>query len=693
MSADERADMVADSIRRAWWRPRTGPAERQLAAAGLVALVCLAAAALWVGYVLIHRGAPGISTPAHLLPVLGYGLASVAGGVLLHAHRPGNQLGWVLLLYGTALIVPYAAETPLSVVRVDSHVVGAVVVLAVAGYAVSAALWQALPLWLPYGTLPSKRWWFAIGAVGLERLLAATSFLADPTVFGRPNPFAGSAFANWLRDVDDRLYDTQLALYIALTLLVVLVPLTHLCGVSRRLRRNVLIAVGVYVLWAGAALAYYVYEGTRSYAVFAVTSALWTVTLAVVVVRDGSWHLDRAARRVLAGLLVAAGLAMVSVVVACLLSTMMMPGRGLGALVVVAAVFVLAIGLPRGVRWAFGVVDRWYFGSRAQPYQVLRNLAGRVSQTVDPQEVPAVLCRTVSDELRLPGVELTVFTRGGERSLAAVGELSGGGEGFPLVHRGDQIGRLTVAPRQGQRTLDASDRDILRSLADQAAPAVASLQLAEDLRASREQIVAAREEERRQLRRDIHDGLGPMLAGLRLRLQAAAAVDDPARFSGVLDRVADDLASAVREVRRITDRLGPTALGDYGLSLALSRLVETFSGPDLAVTTRLEPDPLPALPAAVEVAVYRITAEALNNVVRHARANSATVSVRADTGQLVLDVEDDGQGPGRGLPVHPGVGLQSMSERAAEIGGSCTVDALLHGTRVHAVLPRRPVSG
>ncbi|MFG2916997.1 histidine kinase [Kitasatospora sp. NPDC048298] len=685
--------MAAESTRRARWRPRSGQAERQLAAAGLCALVCLVAGGLWAGYVVSHLGTPGVSVPAHDLAVLGYGLAAVAGGVLLHAHRPGNQLGWVLLVYGMASIIPVAAEAPVWVEGGDPHVVGAVVVLSSLCDTVNGTLWHALPLWLPYGTLPSSRWWWAIGALALWRLPPAGCYVAEPTVFGQPNPFAGSGLATWLQGFNDRMIDTQVAVYVALTVLVVLVPLARIRGVSRRRRQNVLIALGTYLLWGGAELAYYFDQGTLSYIAFAVTSALWTLTLAAVVVRDGSWRLDRAARRVLVGLLVAAGLAVVFVLVACLLSTMLMPGRGPGALVVVAAVFLLAVGLPRGVRWASGVVDRWYYGSRAQPYQVLRSLAGRVSQTVDPQEVPAVLCRTVSEELRLPGVELTVSTRSGERPLAAVGELSGSGEGFPLVHRGDRIGRLTVAPREGQRVLDGSDRDILRSLADQAAPAVASLQLMADLRASRERIVAAREEERRQLRRDIHDGLGPMLAGLRLRLQAAAAVDDPALFSSVLDRVADDLASAVREVRRITDRLGPTALGDYGLSLALSRLAETFSGPDLAVATRLEPDPLPALPAAVEVAVYRITAEALNNVLRHARATSATVFVRVDAGRLELDIEDDGQGPGHGLPEHPGVGLRSMSERAAEIGGSCTVDALRHGTRVHAVLPRRPASG
>ncbi|RKT20110.1 histidine kinase [Streptomyces sp. 1114.5] len=687
--------MAAESARRARRRPRSGPAERQLALAGLCAAVCLVAGGLWVGYVVSHLGAPGITVPAHHLAVLGSGLAAVAGGVLLHAHRPGVQLGWVLLVYGAAQIIPLAAQTPVWVEVGDPGVVGAVVVLVSAGYAVSGPLWHAFPLWLPYGTLPSRRWWYAIGAVAVWILPQACYYVYQPTVFGRPNPLAGSTVASRLRTFDDRLHATQLIVFAVLTVLVILVPLARTRGVSRRRRQNVLIGLGVYLLWDFAELGYY-FDGqsTAAFIAFTFASALWTLTLAAVVVRDGSWRLDLAARRVLVGLLVATGLVVVFVLVACVLSTMLMPGRrGAGTLLLIAVVFLLAAGLPRGVQWASGVVDRWYYGSRAQPYQVLRSLAGRVSQTVDPQEVPAVLCATVSDELRLPGVALTVSTRGGERPLAAVGERSGSGEGFALVHRGAEIGRLTVAPRPGQLTLDESDRDILRSLADQAAPAVASLRLTEDLRASREQIVAAREEERRQLRRDIHDGLGPMLAGLRLRLQGAAAVDDPAQFSGALERVADDLASAVREVRRITDRLGPTALGDYGLSRALDRLAETFSGADLTVTARLQPDPLPDLPAAVEVAVYRITAEALNNVLRHARARSATVCVRVEAEQLELLVEDDGQGPGPGDPARPGVGLRSMSERAAEIGGSCTVDALGRGTRVHAVLPRRPACG
>ncbi|WP_179166772.1 histidine kinase [Streptomyces sp. CB03238] len=208
---------------------------------------------------------------------------------------------------------------------------------------------------------------------------------------------------------------------------------------------------------------------------------------------------------------------------------------------------------------------------------------------------------------------------------------------------------------------------------------------------SREQIVSAREEERRRLRRDIHDGLGPTLAGLRLRVETATArlpSGDPVRED--LRRVCEDLAMAIKDVRRITDRLGPAPLTELGLGTALRQLASGFDGPRLAVSTEILPSPLPPLPAAVEVAAYRITAEALNNVLRHAHAEHATVRARMDTDTLTVAVVDDGIGIDGDRGGHGGVGLRSMADRAAEIGGHCTVERLPRGTRVRAVLPRSP---
>ncbi|MFJ8433383.1 ATP-binding protein [Kitasatospora sp. NPDC094019] len=712
--------------------PRRTPARRSLTGAAALTVLCLAVATLWVCYVLVHLDSPGVEAPRDQLAILLYALPTAGAGMLLHAHRPGNPLGWVMLVYALTSMLPSAAAAPVWVEVSDPGLVGAAAVVRAVCDTVSTTLFYVLPLWLPTGRLTARGWWWYIGAVTLWTLPDTMSFLDRATVFGRPNPLADSAAANAFGSVSDhldRLYEPVNYLLIGVAAAVLLVRLLRRS--ARRHRAHLAGLLGAYLLWAGMQDYYtrrFQYEYWLSYSLFTAAGAVWAVAVAFLVVRGGGWRLDRAARSVLTGLLLAAGLTVVFVVCAAVLSGWLVPGRGGAALVLIALLLALGAGLPRAARRAVGVVDRLYYGERAQPYQVLRTLAGQVRQVVDPERLPSALCGTVAEELRLPGVALAVTTRAGRRPLAAVGRLDGPVQGFALVHHGTTIGELTVGLRAGEERLDPSDIDILRSLADQASPAVASLRLQEDLQASREQIVAAREEERRWLRRDIHDGLGPALAGLRLRVDNAASVAAGAAadvLAPTLQGISGDLALTIKEVRRITDRLGPAPLGEFGLTRAIEHLAATFSGDGLAVSTTLRPDPLPELPAAVEVAAYRITAEALNNVLRHARARHAEVALRVDEAHLTLTVQDDGVGfgdprtpaeehpeagpgqrPARGPEQRPdagptgtgpadGVGLRSMSDRAAEIGGRCTVGPLprTSGTRVLAVLPRHPSRG
>lgn len=667
--------------------------------------------------------------------------------MLLHAHRPGSPLGWVMLIYALASIAPDAAAAAVWVEVGDPGIVGAVTVLDAVCDTVRETLFFVLPLWLPSGRLTDRRWYWYIGAVALWQITIYLSEIGEDRMFDRANPVAGAPPARALAWLYDRVgaYDQQV--FYALVAFAGAVLLARLLRSAPRNRLHLGLMLTAYLWWA-AMQDFYTRTAAedywRAYVLWAAASAFWVVAVAVLVIKDGGWKLDRAARRILSGLLLATGLTTLFVVFAGLLSSWLVPGRGAAALLLIVLVFALGSGLPRAARWACGLVDRLYYGERAQPYQVLRTLAERVRQVVDPERLPVALCSTVAEELRLPGVALTVSTRAGSRRLAAVGRLDGTRQGFELVHNGTVIGELTVGLRAGEEQLDRSDVDILRSLADQASPAVASLRLLEDLQASREQIVAAREEERRWLRRDIHDGLGPALAGLRLRVDSAGiGLDEDDRLAGSLRGISSDLAMTIKEVRRITDRLGPAQLGEFGLTRAVRQLGTTFSGAGLSIDVTVRPDPLPELPAAVEVAVYRIAAEALNNVLRHARARSAEVCVSVDREKLTLTVQDDGVGIAGGEPpaggadsggpggtddatieattdgaaadgaaaagatqavaaaggtevggaeVGGGVGLRSMADRAAEIGGCCTVAPLNHGTRVLAVLPRYPTT-
>jgi len=208
-----------------------------------------------------------------------------------------------------------------------------------------------------------------------------------------------------------------------------------------------------------------------------------------------------------------------------------------------------------------------------------------------------------------------------------------------------------------------------------------------DLRTSRERLVEAREEERRRLRRDLHDGLGPVLAGIAMRADVTRTLvtRDPARADAVLLDLKATAQDAVADVRRLVYALRPPALDDLGLFGALRQLADRQVNVEVAVTL---PDTPPDLPAAVEVAVLRVAQEALHNVAVHADARTCTMSVRVTEDAVTLVVLDDG----RGLPgtLTRGVGLTSMRERADELGGTLHLDSPPGGgTRVTASFPRR----
>jgi signal transduction histidine kinase len=335
---------------------------------------------------------------------------------------------------------------------------------------------------------------------------------------------------------------------------------------------------------------------------------------------------------------------------------------------------------------------RLLYGDRDEPVRAIRRLGQRLEASIDPDTMPRVVVDTVGEALRLPYVALEL---GGEAPRLAAERGTRPAEVIerPLSFRSRQVGRLVVAARGPADPLSAADLRLLDDLTRQVGTAAHAVLLTEDLRASRERIVAAREEERRRLRRDLHDGLGPALAAIGMRAEAAASLldADPAAAERLLAELRGEVATAVADVRRLVDGLRPPAIDDLGLvgavRLAADRLSANGS-PEVSVESD---GALEELPAAVEVAAYRIATEAMTNAVRHAGA--AHCSVRLVGGSdLTVIVEDDGAG----LPPErrDGVGLVSMHERAAELGGECRVEGGPGGgTTVFARLPLVDVRG
>ena len=209
-----------------------------------------------------------------------------------------------------------------------------------------------------------------------------------------------------------------------------------------------------------------------------------------------------------------------------------------------------------------------------------------------------------------------------------------------------------------------------------------------ELQKSREGLVSAREEERRRLRRDLHDGVGPQLAALMLELETASdLVSDSPEASALMAKLSKRAREIVSDVRRSVHALRPPAPDELGLVEALREEASKYSPAGLRVSIE-NPEELSQLPAAVEVACYRIVQEALANVVRHARASHCSIRIRLDedAGALSVEVEDDGRGIRD--DDRAGVGMSSMRERTEELGGRCTVKSVTGGgTLVRALLP------
>ena len=334
-------------------------------------------------------------------------------------------------------------------------------------------------------------------------------------------------------------------------------------------------------------------------------------------------------------------------------------------------------------------VEHLVYGDRSDPYGALTRLGQRLQTAPDPAEVVPTIVDDVKGALRLGYCAVALAHDGAMEVAASRGRSTGQPQVvLRLVYQGDEIGLLIAEPPPGG-ALSTSDRRLLDDLARQAGSAVHGVRLLADLQRSRERLIAAREEERMRLRRDLHDGLGPTLAALVFKI---GLIRDGTEFDETSDRLLEELdvqtRNAIADIRRLVYALRPPALDDLGLVGALREQAALLAqGARIDIDVQC-PD-LPALPPAIEVAAYRIATEALTNVVRHARAGRCEVALRLGD-ELELDVDDDGIGPIR-EDARMGVGLRSMRERAAELGGTFEFGrSRLGGTRIRARFPVAP---
>ncbi|TQN41612.1 histidine kinase/DNA gyrase B/HSP90-like ATPase [Blastococcus colisei] len=675
--------------------PPAGPRAR--AAWGLP-LLTAALATLAVGAAVSAGGPPADDpNPAplpFLLVVLAAALVFAGVGALVAERRPRNPVGWSLAVVGPGLASVFAAKAwaDLALVqpgRWPDPTAVAWVTNSLAPLALLAP--TVLLLFFPDGALPSPRWrpvlWTSVAAA-----------IAGALALGmRPDEIDASDFPGLSNpvEVDGPVGVLAGDVVPATTVLGTATLLAALGSQVVRYRRAV-VRQRQQIKWIAypAALNVVCWTATE-FAPAPLDALLWVAGLAalaglpvgaaVAILRHRLYDIDLLISRTLVyGVLSAVVVAVYVVVVAWLGALLQIEDSLAVSLVATGLAAVMFAPLRERVqRW----VNRLVFGRRDDPYEVLSRLGRHLEAALAPAAALRAIVETVRSALDLHYTGLEVRTPDGEDLPAAESGVPGQDDPLRvlLVHQQEAVGTLVLTPRSRLRDADAP---LIEDLARQAAAAVHAARLTDELQQARERLVAGREEERRRLRRDLHDGLGPQLAAQTLKVGSARALYPvrPQAADAILAELEVDVERALDDLRRLIEDLRPPALDELGLVGAVREAALRYRVSDVQVA--VEADELPPLPAAVEVAAYRIVDEAVTNVVRHARARRCTVRLTCAAGDLVVEVVDDGVGPRRTWSA--GVGLNSMRERAAELGGRCTLGtADGGGTRVGALLPIR----
>jgi two-component system, NarL family, sensor kinase len=590
---------------------------------------------------------------------------------LLLRHRPGLRVGWVMMVGGTGAGL-YVLTLNLGPWFELHGWIGA-------GFLTWLGTWLwaldtfvltlVLPLIFPDGRLVSR--WFlpVLAAACATPVIGCVHLTIDPDVREFHNGVSVYPFQDMPLPISATILGT-----LALGLLSATIRFFRAAPDARRQM--------AWVYYPGVIALLIIYVGESAPigdVVRNVTIAAIPICIAVAITRYRLFDIDLVVTRTLvyAGLMVViTGVYFALLGAAGLIAHGKGPVAGLAGAVAAGAVFEPA---RRRLQHA---VDRLIHGER-DPYRIADQLQALMQTAAGPSNALAVATEAVRQALHATGVRIEVLVRDGRPMSAESGSLGDRSQRVPLVWYGEPVGRLLFDTDPDR----APDPRLTTVLARNLAELANAAQVAADVQRSRERILRTREEERRRLRRDLHDGLGPTLASLAMTVDAARITlkHDPAAVDAQLESLRSMMGRAIGDVRELVYDLRPPALDDLGLAGAIRALgcvVSTGDGPKVDV--EVEGD-LTVLPAAAEVAAYRIVQEALTNVHRHAKAGAAVVRLHLN-GDLYVTIGDDGVG----LPadLRSGVGMSSMRERAAELGGSCTVGPGPDGgTLVRARLP------
>lgn len=568
-----------------------------------------------------------------------------------------------------------------------------------------------LLLRFPTGSLPSQRWRFIEwGVLGIAAVQVITSALLPTYTAGNymtANPL-GFTSPGWLTALTSLLNGP--AGYLPL-LLVLPAPYFHWRRADQKVRLQIkwlvytsgLILLSAICAWISSLIL----PGNQYPAVILGAVAVGGITIGfpaaigVAILKYRLYDIDHLINRTLVYILLTIGVIGAYVLVVGYLSALLQTQGGLFISLIATGLVAVLFQPLRG--YLQNKVNRLMYGDRDDPYQVLTRLSQRLETVLIPEAVLPSIVETVANVLKLPYVAIELAGPSMPAPPAAAYPIGAAGHPpshthrLPLVYQKELVGYLVLAPRPSEEGFNRQEQTLLEAIGRQAGVAAHAVRLTSELQQSRKKLVSLREDERRRIRRDLHDGLGPQLAALNLQagtIRTLLRQDIESAETAVIE-LRQEIQAAIADIRRLVYDLRPPSLDELGLVGAVQQQIQQAEKGGLSIQFQA-PETLPVLSAAVEVAAYRIIQEALTNIIRHAQAQHGCVFLALTPATLpgqhdYLDIQVTDDGCGIRENKTRGVGLFSMRERAEELGGSCRMEpAKPHGTQIFARLPVFP---
>ena len=636
-------------------------------------------------------------------------LAFALMGGLLAQRRPGNPIGWIFLVASFLSGVQVLAQQYTVFALAGDNVQGARIANWIDGMIwvpITGSVAIFVTLLFPTGRLPSRRWRWVLwtGAVGILLFTGAFA-VSTETELGLRNPFF-----NLGQDMLGPLFGIGSSLY----LVAVLAALASLVVRFRRARGDerqqirwfatavVLVAFFITLSFVGEFLLRELVVFKRAAAVGALLSFIAIpVATGVAVLKYRLYDIDIVINRAVVVAVLGAFITAVYVGIVVGVGTLL--GRAGGIVLPGVAAAAVALAFQPARRWAQHVANRLVYGERATPFEVLTAFSERVAGAYGAEDVLPRMARILGEGTGAARAE--VWLRAGDtlRRTASwpdgtsattvplrdgeLPELPEVERAVPVRDRGKLLGALTLTKGRGESVTPAEDR-LLANLASQVGLVLRNVQLVEDLRASRQRIVAAQDEERRRLERDIHDGAQQQLVALAVKLNLVETLSgkNPEKAREMAAQVKTELQQALDDLRDLARGIYPPLLADKGLAAALESQARKAPVP-----VTVEPDGIGRYPQEAEAAAYFCVLEALQNVAKYAHASSVIVRLGQDDGNLLFTVTDDGRGFDPGT-TPPGSGLQNMRDRLEALGGAVEVESAPGGgTTISGRIPTKEV--